>query len=46
MAWADDIHIANSLIQKTIGFMKAEQETHTLIKIIKIMMMKALLKHY
>jgi N utilization substance protein B len=35
MAWADDIHIANSLIQKTIGFMKAEQETHTLIKIIK-----------
>ncbi|AQX86354.1 antitermination protein NusB [Elizabethkingia bruuniana] len=35
MAWADDIHIANSLIQKTIGFMKPEQETHTLIKIIK-----------
>ncbi len=35
MAWADDVHIANSLIQKTIGFMKPEQESHTLIKIIK-----------
>lgn len=35
ISWADDLHIANSLIQKTIGFMKSEEETHTLIKIIK-----------
>ena len=35
ISWADDIHIANTLIQKTIGFMKPDQETHTLIRIIK-----------
>lgn len=37
MSWADDFHIANSMVQKTIGFMKADQPTHTLIKMIKDM---------
>lgn len=35
MSWADDFHIANSMVQKTIGFMKEDQPTHTLIKMIK-----------
>ena len=35
MNWADDIHISNSMIQKTIGFMKEDQPSHTLIKMIK-----------
>ncbi|NAW51281.1 antitermination protein NusB [Elizabethkingia argentiflava] len=35
ITWADNLHIANSLIQKTIGFMKPDIESHTLIRIIK-----------
>lgn len=35
LTWADDIHIANSMIQKTIGFMKENEESRTLIKIMK-----------
>ena len=35
MSWADDFHISNSMIQKTIGFMKENQPSHTLIKMIK-----------
>lgn len=35
MSWADDFHIGNSMVQKTIGFMKEEQPSHTLIQMIK-----------
>ena len=35
MSWADDFHIANSMVQKTIGYMKEAQPSHTLIKTIK-----------
>ncbi|MXS71739.1 transcription antitermination factor NusB [Chryseobacterium binzhouense] len=35
LTWADDIHIANSMIQKTIGFMKENEESRTLIKMMK-----------
>ncbi|MBF5027695.1 transcription antitermination protein NusB [Planobacterium oryzisoli] len=35
MSWADDFHIGNSMIQKTIGFLKPENPSHTLIKMIK-----------
>lgn len=35
MSWTDDIHIANTMVQKTIGFMKPNEPSHTLIKIIK-----------
>lgn len=35
MSWADDFHISNSMIQKTIGFMKAHENSHTLIKMLK-----------
>lgn len=35
LSWADDFHIANSMVQKTIGFMKQDQPSHTLIKMIK-----------
>lgn len=35
MSWADDFHIANSMIQKTIGFMKENENSHTLIKMLK-----------
>ena len=35
MSWADDFHIANSMIQKTIGFMKEDEASHTLIKMLK-----------
>ena len=35
MSWADDFHIANSMVQKTIGFMKENESVHTLIKMIK-----------
>ena len=35
MSWADDFHISNSMIQKTIGFMKEDEPSHTLIKMIK-----------
>lgn len=35
ISWADDFHIANSMVQKTIGFMKENQPSHSLIKVIK-----------
>lgn len=35
IGWADDFHIANSMVQKTIGFMKEGDASHTLIKMIK-----------
>ena len=35
MSWADDFHIANSMVQKTIGFMKKDEPSHTLIRMIK-----------
>ena len=35
MSWADDFHISNSMMQKTIGFLKEEEPSHTLIKMIK-----------
>jgi N utilization substance protein B len=35
LSWADDLHIANSMIQKTVGFLKPDQPSHTLIKMFK-----------
>ncbi len=35
LSWADDFHIANSMLQKTIGFLKESEPSHTLIKMIK-----------
>lgn len=35
MSWADDYHITNSMIQKTIGFLKEDVPSHTLVKAIK-----------
>jgi N utilization substance protein B len=35
IGWADDFHIANSMVQKTLGFMKENEESHTLIKMLK-----------
>lgn len=35
MSWADDFHISNSMIQKTIGFIKEDEPSHTLIRMIK-----------
>lgn len=35
LSWADDIHIANSMVQKTIGALKEGENPHTLIKMIK-----------
>lgn len=35
LSWADDYHISNSMIQKTIGFFKEDEPSHTLIKMIK-----------
>lgn len=35
ISWADDFHIANSMVQKTVGFMKENAPSHTLIKTIK-----------
>jgi len=33
--WADDFHIANSMTQKTLGFLSKDKPSHTLIKMIK-----------
>lgn len=33
--WADDVHIANTMVQKTIGFMKEGESVNTLIRMIK-----------
>jgi N utilization substance protein B len=35
ISWYDDIHIANSMVQKTIGFLKENEDSRTLIKMIK-----------
>lgn len=35
MSWADDYHISNSMIQKTIGFLKEDTPSHTLVRAIK-----------
>ncbi len=35
LSWSDDFHISNSMIQKTIGFFKENEPSHTLIKMIK-----------
>lgn len=35
MSWADDFHISNSMIQKTIGYFREDEPSHTLIKMIK-----------
>ncbi len=35
ISWSDDMHISHSMIQKTIGFFKENEPTHTLIKMIK-----------
>lgn len=35
MSWADDFHITNSMVQKTIGFMKPGEQSHTLIRTLK-----------
>jgi N utilization substance protein B len=28
LSWADDFHMANSMVQKTIGFMKQDQPSY------------------
>lgn len=35
LSWADDFHIANSMTQKTIGFLKDDVPSHTLLQVIK-----------
>lgn len=35
LSWADDLHITNSMIQKTIGALKEGENPHTLIRMIK-----------
>lgn len=35
LTWSGDIHIANSMVQKTIGFLKENEESRTLIKMVK-----------
>lgn len=35
LSWSDDFHISNSMIQKTIGFFRENEPSHTLIKMIK-----------
>ena len=35
LSWADDFHISNSMVQKTIGYFKEYEESHTLIRMIK-----------
>ncbi|MDO4763610.1 MAG: transcription antitermination protein NusB [Flavobacteriaceae bacterium] len=35
ISWADGFHIANSMVQKTIGFMKENTPSHTLVQAIK-----------
>ncbi|KFF10772.1 transcription antitermination protein NusB [Chryseobacterium soli] len=35
LTWYDDIHISNSMVQKTIGFLREDEESRTLIKMIK-----------
>lgn len=35
ISWTGDFHIANSIVQKTIGFLKEEEPSHTLLKMIR-----------
>lgn len=35
LSWSDDFHIANSMIQKTVGFLKEDEASHTLIRMFK-----------
>lgn len=35
LSWADDFHIANSMVQKTLGFLKEGVPSHTLIQVFK-----------
>ena len=35
LSWADDLHIANSMVQNTITFLKEGKASNTLLKIIK-----------
>lgn len=35
LSWADDFHISNSMVQKTIGFLKEKVPSHTLLQTIK-----------
>ena len=35
LSWADDFHIANSMVQKTIGYLREEEPFHTLLKVFK-----------
>lgn len=35
LSWADDLHIAQSMVQKTIGALRENENPHTLIKMIK-----------
>lgn len=35
ISWTDNFHIANSMVQKTIGFMKANEPMHTLMKVFR-----------
>lgn len=35
LSWSDDFHISNSMVQKTIGYFKEHEESHTLIRMIK-----------
>lgn len=35
LSWSNDLHISNSMIQKTIGHLKENENTHTLLKVFK-----------
>ncbi|MBS1572041.1 MAG: transcription antitermination factor NusB [Bacteroidetes bacterium] len=35
IGWADDLHIANSMVQKTLGFLKNGKESNTLLQMLK-----------
>lgn len=35
LSWADDFHIANSMVQRTLGFLKEGEASHTLLQVIK-----------
>lgn len=35
LTWSDDFHIANTMVQKTIGFLREDTESRTLIKMMK-----------
>lgn len=35
IGWTDDLHIANSMVQKTLGFLKNGKESNTLLQMLK-----------